>query len=67
MGLEVHELPWNTSTRETVLHEGMVISVEPEIYLPGHFGVRLEDIVILHADGPEIPSDLPRDLNAKEV
>jgi Xaa-Pro aminopeptidase len=39
----------------------MVFSIEPGIYLPGRFGIRLEDIVILRKDGPEILSGLPRD------
>ena len=62
MGVEVHEPPYLTSSSETVLKEGMVFSIEPGIYLPGRFGIRLEDIVILRADGPEILSSLPRDL-----
>lgn len=39
----------------------MVFSIEPGIYLPGRFGVRLEEIVILRADGPEVLSGLARD------
>lgn len=62
MGIEVHETPYITATSQTVMDEGMVFSIEPGIYLPGRFGIRLEDIVILRADGPEILSDLPRDL-----
>lgn len=62
MGIEVHEPPWITSTSQTPLEEGMVFSIEPGIYLPGRFGLRLEDIVILRADGLEILSDLPRDV-----
>jgi Xaa-Pro aminopeptidase len=62
MGVEIHEQPYLTSVSETVLEPGMVFSIEPGIYLPGRFGVRLEDIVILREDGPEIFSDLPRDL-----
>lgn len=62
MGVEIHEPPWITSTSRTVLDEGMVFSIEPGIYLPGRFGLRLEDIVVLRADGPEILSDLPRDV-----
>jgi len=62
LGLEVHEPPWITATSRTVLEEGMVFSIEPGIYLPGRFGLRLEDIVILRADGPEILSDLPREV-----
>jgi Xaa-Pro aminopeptidase len=62
LGLEVHEPPWITSTSQMVLEEGMVFSIEPGIYLPKRFGLRLEDIVILRADGPEILSNLTRDV-----
>jgi Xaa-Pro aminopeptidase len=62
MGIDGHEPPYITATSETVLEEGMVFSIEPGIYLPGRFGVRLEDIVILRADGPEIFSELDRDV-----
>ena len=62
MGIDGHEPPYITATSETVLEEGMVFSIEPGIYLPGRFGIRLEDIVILREDGPEILSSLPRDL-----
>ena len=41
----------------------MVFSIEPGIYLPEKFGVRLEDIVVLKANGLEILSELPRDLS----
>lgn len=62
LGTEVHEPPYITASSDTLLDEGMVFSIEPGIYLPGRFGIRLEEIVILRADGPEILSDLPRDL-----
>lgn len=62
MGVEIHEPPYLTATSQTILETGMVFSIEPGIYLPGRFGIRLEDIVILRADGPEILSELPRDL-----
>ncbi|GKY89647.1 M24 family metallopeptidase [Sinisalibacter aestuarii] len=62
MGVEVHEQPYMTSVSQTVLEPGMVFSIEPGIYLPGRFGIRLEDIVILRDDGPEILSELPRKL-----
>lgn len=65
MGLEGHEPPYIAQAAETVLSEGMVFSIEPGIYLPGKFGVRLEEIVILHADGPEILSKLPRGVVCK--
>ena len=60
LGLDIHEAPYITATSDAVLDVGMVFSIEPGIYLPGRFGVRLEDIVILREDGPEILSDLPR-------
>lgn len=62
MGVEVHETPYLTAASQSVLDEGMVFSIEPGIYLPGRFGLRLEDIVILRADGPEVLSGLPRDV-----
>ncbi len=62
IGIEGHEPPWITSTSDTVLEEGMTFSIEPGIYLPGRFGIRLEEIVVLRADGPEVLSSLPRDL-----
>ena len=46
-----------------ILDEGMVFSIELGIYLQGRFGVRLEEIVILRAGGPEILSELTRELN----
>ena len=62
LGIEVHEPPYLTSASGTVLEEGMVFSIEPGIYLPNRFGIRLEEIVYLTAEGPEILSALPRDL-----
>ena len=62
MGVEIHEPPYLTATSQTVLEPGMVFSIEPGIYLPGRFGIRLEDIVILREGGPEVFSELPRDL-----
>ncbi|MCX7559040.1 Xaa-Pro peptidase family protein [Sulfitobacter sp. F26204] len=62
LGVEIHEPPYITATAQVVLEEGMVFSIEPGIYLPDRFGIRLEDIVILRADGAEILSELPRDL-----
>ena len=62
MGIDGHEPPYITATSETVLEEGMVFSIEPGIYLPDRFGIRLEEIVILRENGPEVLSSLPRDL-----
>ena len=63
LGIDIHEPPYITATSEVLLDEGMVFSIEPGIYLQGRFGVRLEEIVILRADGPEILSELTRKLN----
>ena len=60
MGVEVHEPPYISASSQTILDEGMVFSIEPGIYLPGRFGLRLEDIVIMRSDGSEILSELPR-------
>jgi Xaa-Pro aminopeptidase len=47
VGLDVHELPVISSKSETVLEEGMVFTVEPGIYLPNEFGVRIEDTLVI--------------------
>ncbi|WP_226779951.1 M24 family metallopeptidase [Oceaniglobus trochenteri] len=60
LGIDIHEPPYITATATTELRAGNVFSIEPGIYLEGRFGVRLEDIVILREDGPEILSGLSR-------
>lgn len=67
MGLEGHEPPWISEASGTILRPGMVFSIEPGIYIEGRFGLRLEEIVILHEEGPEILSRLPRDLHVVPV
>ncbi len=62
MGVDGHEPPYITATSDTILEEGMVFSIEPGVYIPGRFGIRLEEIVILRENGPEMLSSLPRDL-----
>ena len=49
----MHEPPYAVEGDETVLEPGMTFSVEPGIYLEGRFGVRIEDIVAVTADGVE--------------
>lgn len=60
LGIEIHEPPYMVAGSRTVLEAGMVFSIEPGIYMPGRFGVRLEEIVILRENGPEIFSELER-------
>ncbi|MCF4097064.1 M24 family metallopeptidase [Maritalea mediterranea] len=62
LGIEIHEEPYISASSDVVLDEGMVFSIEPGIYQPGKFGVRLEEIVYLRADGPEVLSERPRDV-----
>lgn len=53
IGLEVHEMPYIIDGNPVPLEPGMAFSVEPGIYLPGEFGVRIEDIVACTVDGVE--------------
>ena len=62
VGLEVHEGPRLATSSEDELAEGNVVTVEPGVYLPGRFGVRIEDLVVVTADGHRNLSGLPKEL-----
>jgi Xaa-Pro aminopeptidase len=62
VGLDVHEGPRLSKQGETALAAGMVVTVEPGVYVPGAVGVRIEDLVIVTDDGAEVVSSLPKDL-----
>lgn len=62
IGLEVHEAPRLARTAEASLPEGAVVTIEPGVYRPGWGGVRIEDDVVLGADGPHILTEFPREL-----
>jgi Xaa-Pro aminopeptidase len=63
VGLEVHEAPRLSQTgATTALEEGHVVTVEPGVYLPGRFGVRIEDLTVLVAEGHEVLSTFTKDL-----
>ncbi len=62
VGLEVHEGPRLNKQGEDQLEEGMVVTVEPGVYVPGAVGVRIEDLVFVTADGHEVASTLSKDL-----
>ena len=51
VGLEIHEAPFINSKNEAVLKENMVVTDEPGIYLPGKFGIRIEDTVQITKNG----------------
>jgi Xaa-Pro aminopeptidase len=59
LGLEIHEAPRLASEQAQTLEPGMVITVEPGVYVPGKWGVRIEDVVVVTPNGCEVLS--PRD------
>ena len=62
LGLQVHESPNCNPKGDTKMEPGMVCSAEPGIYLPGKFGVRIEDVVIFTAEGCEDITESPKNL-----
>ena len=62
IGLSVHEEPYIVAGNRLELQEGMAFSVEPGIYFPGEWGARIEDIVIVTADGAQSVNNRPHDL-----
>ncbi|MEX1157430.1 MAG: Xaa-Pro peptidase family protein [Thermomicrobiales bacterium] len=62
LGLDGHEEPYMVDGNKLPLAPGMVFSDEPGIYIPGKFGVRIEDILVCTADGAESFNDATRDL-----
>lgn len=63
LGLNGHEPPYVTESSELILEEGMVFSIEPGVYLPGEFGVRLEEIVAITSSGVHVFSQLSREVH----
>jgi Xaa-Pro aminopeptidase len=62
VGLDIHEEPRLSQSGEGSLQVGNVVTVEPGIYLPGRFGVRIEDLVVVADDACRILTGLPKDL-----
>jgi Xaa-Pro aminopeptidase len=60
VGLEIHEGPRLAAKQTQKLAEGMVITIEPGVYLPGRFGLRIEDMVLVTATGGEVLTPSPK-------
>jgi Xaa-Pro aminopeptidase len=62
VGLDIHEAPNLSLRSEDTLEVGNVVTVEPGVYLPGKFGIRIEDLVVVTADGIRILTSIPKGL-----
>jgi len=62
-GLQIHESVRMSPLSDQTFEPGMVVTVEPGIYLPGKFGVRIEDDILVTSDGHEVLSSVPREFD----
>ena len=62
LGILIHEAPNANTRNDQLMPEGAVVSAEPGIYLPGKFGVRIEDVTVLTKDGCEVLTKSPKNL-----
>jgi Xaa-Pro aminopeptidase len=67
VGMEIHEAPRLRRGSDTLLQPGMIVTVEPGIYLPGWGGIRIEDDVLVAPDGCEVLSRLPKSLDSVRI
>ncbi len=63
VGLDVHEAPRLSPLSDAILEAGMVVTVEPGIYLPGRLGVRIEDMVLVEDDGCRVLTKTSKDMD----
>jgi Xaa-Pro aminopeptidase len=64
VGMEIHEAPRLRRESDAILQPGMIVTVEPGIYLPEWGGIRIEDDVLVTSDGCEVLSRLPKSLDS---
>jgi len=62
VGLEVHEAPRLAPSAEGSLEAANVVTVEPGVYVPGSFGVRIEDLAVVSENGPEVLTGFTKSL-----
>jgi Xaa-Pro aminopeptidase len=62
VGLEVHEAPRLAPSATGSLEAGNVVTIEPGVYVPERFGIRIEDLVHVTAEGPEVMTSIPKEL-----
>lgn len=67
LGIDVHESPYASTASNDILKPGAVISMEPGIYIPGKFGVRIEDVIYFTEDGCVDITNLPKDLLVLDI
>jgi len=67
LGLEVHEFPNANTRNDKPIPAGAVISAEPGIYLPGKYGVRIEDVIYITETGSINITELPKELKVIEI
>ncbi len=67
IGLDIHENPSLNPKSKDVLQEGMVVTIEPGVYIPGKFGIRIEDDVLVTAKGKKVLSRIPKDVESLKL
>lgn len=66
IGLDVHERPFISEEDDTPLEAGMTFTIEPSVFRPGHYGVRVEDVVVCEPAGGRLLAGYPVDMVVNE-